>query len=84
MLRGRIRKLCLENLHINCMAENAEESDTPNSVRFAVLHKEEKIEEIKTYIYSVLPDANIELVLPKVKNPVLSKLKCNLEGRYTL
>jgi len=80
MLRGRIRKFCLENSR-NALVENTE--DIENSVRFAIPTGEDSIE-IEKYVLSVAPDANIEQVMKAIPNPVLSKLKVNLEDRYTL
>ena len=80
MLRGRIRKFCLEAGR-NVLAENA--SDVEGAVRFAVPHDEE-VSSIEEYLHSVLPDAAITLVRESVPNPVLSKLKVNIEDRYTL
>jgi len=78
--RGRIRKLCLEN-DINVLVENTE--DIEGAVRFAVLHGEDT-SLIIDYVQSIIADASIELVREAVKNPVLSKLKVNIQDRYTL
>jgi len=80
MLRGRIRKLWLENW-INILAENTQ--DIESSVRFATLHWESNSIVID-YLHSIMSDVNIKLVLESVQNPVLSKLKINKEERYTL
>ena len=80
MLRGRIRKYGLEN-EINVLAENTE--DVENGVRYATLTHEEG-EQAGAYVRSVIADAVIRLVSSDVVNPVLSKLKVNLEERYTL
>lgn len=80
MLRGRIRKYGLEN-SINVLTENTE--DMENGVRYATLTHEEG-EQISVYVRSVVTDAAIRLVGSGVVNPVLSKLKVNLEERYTL
>jgi len=80
MLRGKIRKLCLEN-NKNVLVENAE--DLKDVVRFAVVEGEE-ISIINNYLKKIVPDLNITKVRESVPNPVLSKLKINLEGRYTL
>jgi len=80
MLRGRIRKLCLEN-GVNVLVENTE--DIENSVRFAVPIREDSTK-IEEYVLSVAPDANIKQVMEAVVNPVLSKLKVNQEDRYIL
>lgn len=80
MFRGRIRKFCLEKDR-NILIENTQ--DINNLVRFAVPANEE-VEEIVTYIRTISPDAVAEQVLKAVPNPVLSKLKVNIEGRYKL
>ncbi len=80
MLRGRIRKLGLKN-NFNVIAENTEDSE--NGVRFAVLN-DEAAGQVTDYIKSVVKDARVELVLESVTNPVISKLKVNVESRYTL
>lgn len=80
MLRGRIRKLGLEN-NFNVIVENTE--DSKNGVRFAVLN-EEAAEKVTDYIKSIVSDAVIELKAESVINPVISKLKVNIESRYTL
>lgn len=79
-LRGRIRKLCLEHT-MNVLVENT--SDIEKSVRFALL-ADQSSELIVNYLLWLFDDVTIELVLEKVANPVLSKLKVNLEERYTL
>ncbi|NTW62178.1 hypothetical protein HGB25_02085 [Candidatus Saccharibacteria bacterium] len=80
MFRGRIRKLGLEK-GINVLVENCEDID--NRVRFAVTNAQD-LEVISSYIKVVAPDVQIELKLKDVNNPVLSKLKVNIESRYTL
>jgi hypothetical protein len=80
MLRGRIRKLCLEN-NRNVLVENTE--DIESSVRFAIPTNEDP-SQIEEYLRGILPDGSISLVRKKIPNPVLSKLKVNLEERYTL
>lgn len=80
MLRGRIRKFCLINQR-NILVENAE--DAENVVRFAVLSGED-ILDIRNYLEKILPDTHIEKIKENVFNPVLSKMKVNLEERYTL
>jgi len=80
MLRGRIRKLCL-NKERNVLVENTE--DINESVRFAVPSGEDAAE-ILEYLHSIIPDVTIDKVLNNIPNPVLSKLKVNLEDRYTL
>lgn len=80
MLRGRIRKLCLESER-NVLVENTE--DIEGSVRFAVPSGEDPAE-ITSYLNNIIPDVTIEEVLKDTPNPVLSKLKVNQEDRYTL
>ena len=80
MLRGRIRKLCLEN-NKNVLVENAK--DVEGAVRFAVPVGEDPAI-IITYLSKILPDAKVAKVHEGIPNPVLSKLKVNLEERYTL
>lgn len=80
MLRGRLRKLGLEN-DFNVLAENTEDSE--NGVRFAVLD-DESAKEVTRYIKKIVPDAEVELKATSIINPVLSKLKVNIESRYSL
>mgnify|MGYP001588851455 CR=1 FL=1 len=80
MLRGRIRKLCLKN-NKNVLVENAK--DIEGAVRFAIPAGEE-VSMIITYLNKVLPDIKVEKVRESIPNPILSKLKVNLEDRYTL
>jgi len=80
MLRGRIRKFALLN-NINLLAENA--SDEEKKVRFAII-EDTDASKIINKIKEMIPDSEIKLIKQKVPNPVLSKLKVNLEERYTL
>lgn len=80
MLRGRIRKLGIEK-NFNVLAENTE--DTSNGVRFAVLNKQDK-EIVSDYLRSIIDDVKITVVRENCPNPVLSKLKVNIESRYNL
>ncbi len=80
MLRGRIRKFCLGD-NRNVLVENTQ--DIEDSVRFAIPAGENS-DDIGLYVSKILPDAKIELVREGVPNPVLSKLKVNIEDRYTL
>lgn len=80
MLRGRIRKLGIEN-GFDVLAENTE--DEENGVRFAVLDKTHA-DIIEDYLSQIISDAKVVAVLKQVPNPVLSKLKVNDESRYTL
>ena len=80
MLRGRIRKLGIEK-GFNVLAENTE--DRENGVRFAVL-TEADADIIKSYLNTIANDISISLLESGVVNPVLSKLKVNIESRYQL
>lgn len=80
MLRGRIRKLCLKN-KLNIIIDNA--TDKENTVRFCVFSKE-NISIIKKYLDEKFDNIKIKKIKEKINNPVLSKLKVNLENRYTL
>ncbi len=80
MLRGRIRKLCIENRR-NVLVENTE--DIEKRVRFAV-PSGENISIISEYLIKIIPDIKVEQVSRDVPNPVLSKLKLNIEKRYDL
>jgi hypothetical protein len=80
MLRGRIRKLGIEN-NFDVLAENTE--DKENGVRFAVLN-EGGASIIKKYLEQIIVDVAVDSVLHQVQNPVLSKLKVNDESRYIL
>jgi hypothetical protein len=80
MLRGRIRKLGIEK-GFNVLAENTE--DATNGVRFAVLNDRDK-ETVDVYLKETIDDVKIGVVIEKCPNPVLSKLKVNVESRYDL
>jgi hypothetical protein len=80
MFRGRVRKFCLEN-KINVLVENT--VDVERRVRFAVLSGED-VSLIVGYLEKILDGVLIELVLKGVSNPVLSKLKVNIDDRYNL
>ena len=54
-----------------------------NSVRFAIPTKENPAL-INEYLNQILPGVLVKLVAQDIPNPVLSKLKVNLEERYTL
>jgi len=64
----------------NVLLENDE---IENIVRFAVLHND-PIENIQTYLFSILSDVHINKVIDNIANPILSKLKTNDEDRYNL
>ncbi len=80
MLRGRIRKLGIVH-GFNVLVENTE--DVPNRVRFAVLNSQDK-ELVVTYLISIVDDVRVSVVVEKCVNPVLSKVKVNVESRYEL
>lgn len=80
MLRGRIRKFALLN-NINLLTENA--SDEEKKVRFAVFENTDA-SKIINKIKEMISDSEVKLIRQKIPNPVLSKLKVNLEERYTL
>ena len=80
MLRGRIRKFALLN-EINLLVENA--SDEAGKVRFAVIEDTNASTIIKK-IKEMVSDSEVKLIREKIPNPVLSKLKVNLEERYSL
>lgn len=80
MLRGRLRKLALQN-NFNLLAENATDQD--NCVRFAVSNEEDAVIVID-FLKSILEDVSVTKLDGTYQNPVLSKLKVNIEARYTL
>lgn len=80
MLRGRIRKFCIES-NQNCLVENA--SDKENTVRFAVPIGNE-VKTISDFVGKILKNVQVEKVADAVPNPVLSKLKVNDLSRYIL
>ena len=80
MLRGRIRKFGLQN-NLNILVENT--TDVEARVRVALIHGT-KIDQIKSFLESIISDAKLELKLESVSNPVLSKLKVNIESRYQI
>ena len=79
-VRGRLRKFSLEN-NINLLVENT--TDKEARIRFAVISNSE-ITLIKDFLTKLFGDVLIEKVFDKVKNPVLSKMKVNIESRYTI
>ena len=80
MLRGRIRKFAIQN-EIELLTENA--TDTENTVRFAIEHGSDTAD-IQSFLPKLVADSSTELVMKDVINPVLSKLKVNLEERYEI
>jgi len=80
MLRGRIRKFCIEQ-NQNCLVENA--SDKANTVRFAVPAGTE-VKAVSDFVGKILKNVQVEKVADAVPNPVLSKLKVNDLSRYVI
>ncbi len=83
MLRGRIRKFgIIEGIDI--LAENTE--DIKNGVRIALLSDvaEKHLSTITFFLKTIIPDIVITIDLINIKNPILSKLKCNNESRYVI
>jgi len=77
MLRGRLRKFANQK-QINFLTENDEDGQI---VRFALIaHDDATV--MNEYVRSLVPDAKIEKVGDAIPNPVLSKLKVNLDDRY--
>lgn len=79
MLRGRLRKFANQH-NENLLVENDEDK---NVVRFALLAESDPAL-IRGYIFSIIPDAQITRIQDAIPNPVLSKLKVNLDDRYTI
>ena len=79
-LRGRIRKFGITQ-GFNVLAENA--TDVENCVRFAVLDKQHA-DKVTKFIHSLICGAHVNLISESVFNPVLSKMKVNLEDRYEI
>lgn len=80
MFRGRVRKFCLGQ-KINILLENT--VDVDGRVRFALLHQEDPNAVIE-FIKSIAEAAEVECIKKQVHNPVLSKIKVNIEERYTI
>lgn len=78
MFRGRVRKYALQKEQ-NLLIENA--TDGENVVRFAIEHKTDSIDLIN-FIKGILEGSEIKLIKERVPNPVLSKMKVNIEDRY--
>lgn len=66
-LRGTLRKYALEHGR-NLLTENA--SDADNCVRFSVLAGEDA-NEIVSHLRTIVPTADVSMVLTAVPNPVL-------------
>ncbi|HME87328.1 MAG TPA: hypothetical protein VKE88_02855 [Candidatus Nanoarchaeia archaeon] len=80
MLRGRIRKFAILN-NMNLLTENA--SDDEGKVRFAII-EDTDVSPVLKQIKEMVPDSQVVLIKQKVPNPVLSKLKVNIEERYSI
>jgi hypothetical protein len=78
MLRGTIRKFALEN-NINLLVENTQ--DVSGKIRIAILSGT-NIDVVEKFLSGMISDSKLELKMEKVKNPILAKLKCNIESRY--
>ena len=80
--RGTLRKYSIEK-DIVLLAENAQ--DEENTVRFALVentYEQELLENITTFIKTIVSDAEVKQVLNNIPNPILSKLKNNDISRY--
>lgn len=78
--RGRIRKFANQS-QINLLTENA--SDIENVVRFALLVDQDSTQ-IIDFIRSLFNDVKVTKVETNILNPVLSKLKINIDDRYEI
>lgn len=78
--RGRIRKLA-NQLQINLLTENA--SDIENVVRFAILIDQDP-SQIIDFVRSLFDDVKVTIAETNISNPVLSKLKINIDNRYEI
>lgn len=79
MLRGRLRKFANQNGE-NFLVENDEDGEI---VRFAVLAGSDPAL-MNQFVRSIVPEVRIEKVMESIPNPVLSKLKVNLDERYSV
>ena len=79
-LRGRIRKFANQS-QINLLVENAIDKD--NIVRFALLTEKDPTQ-IISFLQSIEVGIEIKQVESAILNPVLSKLKVNLDNRYEI
>lgn len=80
MFRWRVRKYCIW-IEQNILVENSESWE--EEVRFAIPSSDDS-KSVISYIQSIIPSAEIELILENIPNPVLSKFKVNDETRYSL
>ncbi len=79
-LRGRIRKFGLLN-NLNILAENT--TDEEGKVRFAILENTDP-SPIINKIKQMMPDSQITQIQQSLPNPILSKMRANLESRYEI
>ena len=79
MLRGRLRKFANQK-GLNLLTENDEGNFV---VRFALIGGSDPTVAID-FIRSMVPGAIVERVRENISNPVLSKLKINIDERYTI
>lgn len=79
MLRGRLRKFANQQ-RVNFLVENDEDGEI---VRFALLAGSDPVW-MNEFVRSIVPGAKIERVREAISNPVLSKLKVNLDERYSV
>lgn len=80
MLRGRIRKFATLN-NMNLLVENA--SDKENVVRYAILSGDDN-SRVSNKIKEMIKDSKTKIITKGVINPVLSKLKVNIDERYKI
>ena len=76
-MRFKTRKFALEN-NFNLIIDNA--GDKEGCVRIGVLVGED-ISLIQKFVKSLVPDVKFDLILPKLKNPILSIVENNFEER---
>ena len=77
MLRGRLRKFANQQ-QINFLVENDEDGEM---VRFAIITDTDPASLIG-YVQTLVPGTEVKRVRENIPNPVLSKLKVNLDERY--
>lgn len=76
-LRGTLRKFANQQ-QINFLVEN---DCFENIVRFALLNGESP-KMMNDFLMSIVPDATIEQIESGIPNPVMSKMKINIDERY--
>lgn len=79
-VRGRLRKFAVQH-NINLLVENTQDGEP--RIRFAVI-SETDITLIQDFLRRLFDDIQIEVVLRNVKNPVLSRIRVNMDNRYTI